>query len=165
MVTLLHNPSNSNGAEKSAEYPKVEKELKEAFYELEDLIEKIKRNGDDRDLNIKQIDSHLEEYRKKIEQIIRDKNIKEAKELTKEIKYLDLELRNAVTGNAMDVMFLRHINDGFSSFHWKDTSKARQLVNQGLQMAMNGHTSGIRSIIVQIIALMPDNEKPSNTLR
>ena len=27
-------------AEKSAEYPKVEEKLKEAFYELEDLIEK-----------------------------------------------------------------------------------------------------------------------------
>lgn len=154
-----------DGAEKSAEYPKVEEELKEAFYELEDLIEKIKRNADDGNLNIKQIESHLEEYRKKVEHIVKEKNIKEAKELTREIGQLDFELRNAVTGNAMDVQFLRHINDTFNSYHWKDATKARQLVNQGLQMATNGNTSGIRNILIQIIGLMPDNEKPTNTLR
>lgn len=154
-----------DGAEKSAEYPKVEEELKEAFYELEDLIEKIKRNADDGNLNIRQIESHLEEYRKKVEHIVKEKNIKEAKELTREIGQLDFELRNAVTGNAMDVQFLRHINDTFNSYHWKDATKARQLVNQGLQMATNGNTSGIRNILIQIIGLMPDNEKPTNTLR
>jgi molecular chaperone DnaK len=147
-------------AEKTAEYPKVEEELKDAFYDLEDLIEKIKRNADDGNINIRQIESHLEEYRKKVEHIIKEKNIKEAKELTREIGQLDFELRNAVTGNAMDVQFLRHINDTFNSYHWKDATKARQLVNQGLQMATNGNTSGIRGILVQIIGLMPDDEKP-----
>lgn len=147
-------------AEKSAQWPKVEEELKDAFYELEDLIEKIKRNADDGNLNIKQIESHLEEYRKKVEHIIKEKNTKEAKELTREIGQLDFELRNAVTGNAMDVQFLRHINETFNSYHWKDATKARQLVNQGLQMTTNGNTSGIRNILVQIIGLMPDDEKP-----
>lgn len=154
-----------DNAEKSAEYPKVEEELKDAFYELEDLIEKIKRNADDGNLNIKQIESHLEECRKKVEHIIKEKNIKEAKELTREIGQLDFELRNAVTGNAMDVQFLRHINDTFNTYHWKDATKARQLVNQGLHMATNGNTSSIRNILIQIIGLMPDNEKPTNTLR
>lgn len=94
------------------------------------------------------------------------KKTSKAKELTREIGQLDFELRNAtVTGNAMDVQFLRHINDTFNSYHWKDATKARQLVNQGLQMATNGNTSGIRNILIQIIGLMPDNEKPANTLR
>ena len=86
------------------------------------------------------------------------------KELTREIGQLDFELRNAVTDNAMDVQFLRHINDTFGSYHWKDASKARQLLNQGMQMATNGNTSGIRSILVQLIGLMPDDEKPKETL-
>jgi molecular chaperone DnaK len=151
--------------EKDLEYPKAEQLLKEAFYELEDLIDKIKRNGVDDNLNMRKIENHLEEYRKKIEHIVKEKNIKEAKELTREIGQLDFELRNAVTGNAMDIQFLRHINDTFNSYHWKDATKARQLVNQGLQMATNGNTSGIRNILIQIIGLMPDNEKPTNTLR
>jgi molecular chaperone DnaK len=147
--------------EKDALWPKVEEELKEAFYELEDLVEKIKRNADDGNLNMSKIESHLEEYRKKVEHILKEKNIKEAKELTIEIGQLDFELRNAVTGNAMDVQLLRHINDTFSSYHWKDANKARHLVNQGLQMAINGNTSSIRNILIQIIGLMPDNEKPT----
>jgi molecular chaperone DnaK len=156
---------NLERAEKITEWPKVEEELKEAFYKLEDLIEKIKRNADDGNMDISQIESHLEEYRKKVEYIVKEKSTKDAKELTREIGQFDFELRNAVTGNAMDVQFLRHINETFNSYHWKDTNKAKQLVNQGLQMAANGNTSGIRNILIQVIGLMPDNEKPTNTLR
>lgn len=151
-------------SEKLTEWPKVEEELKETFYELEDLIEKIKHHSNDGNLNMKQVEAHLEEYRKKVEHIIKDKSIKDAKELIIEIGQLDFELRNAVTGNAMDVQFLRHINDDFGSYHWKDANKARQLLNQGLQMATDGNTSGIRNILVQLIGLMPDNEKPKDTL-
>jgi len=151
--------------EKYAQWPKVEQELKETFYELEDLVEIIKVNGDDQNLNMAKIENHLEEYRKKVEYIIKEKNIKEAKELTVEITQLSVYLINEVTGNAMDVQFLRLINDTFSSYRWKDANKARQLVNQGLQMATNGNTSGIRNIIIQIIRLMPENERPTNTLR
>jgi len=153
-----------DSAEKNAEWPKIEEELKDAFYELKDLIEKIKQNGDEGNLNMHQVEAYLEEYRKKIEYIIKDKNIKAAKELITEIGQLDFDLRNAVTGNAMDVQYLRHINDTFGSFHWKDANKARQLVNQGMQMAVNGNTSGIRPILIQLIGLMPDDEKPKDTL-
>lgn len=153
-----------DGAEKQAEWPKVEQKLKDAFYELEDLIEKIKRNSDDGDLNMSNVNAHIQEYRTKIEHIIKDKNIKEAKELIRDIGSLDFNLRNTVTGNAMDVQFLQHFNDTFNSFNWKDSNKARQLINQGMQMVTNGNTSGIRSILQQLIGLLPDSEKPKQTL-
>jgi molecular chaperone DnaK len=153
-----------DGAEKTAEWPKVEQELKDTFYELEDLIEKIKKNSDNKALNIDKVETHLEEYRKKIEHIIKGKNIKEAKELTQEIGHLDFELRNAVTGNAMDVQWLNHLSNNFNTYHWKDATKAKQLLNQGLQMVTAGKTSGIRTILVQVFSLMPDDEKPKDTL-
>lgn len=153
-----------DSAEKIVEWPKVEQELKDTFYELEDLIEKIKANSDDDDLNMDKVEAHIQEYKKTIEQVIKDKNIKEAKHLISEIGSLDFNLRNAVTGNAMDVQYLKHIDNDFNSYHWKDRNKARQLCNQGLQMATAGNTGGIRNILVQIIALMPDDEKPKDTL-
>lgn len=153
-----------DGAEKSTEYPKVEEGLKDAFYELEDLIEKIKHNGDDDNLNMQQIEAHLEEYRKKVEYIIKDKNIKEAKELTREIGQLDFDLRNAVTGNAMDANVLRQINNDFSSIKWKNATKARQLINQGMQLVTDGRTTALRPILVQIINEMSDDEKRKETL-
>jgi molecular chaperone DnaK len=149
-----------DSAEKAAEWPKVEQELKDAFYELEDLIEKIKRNSHDDDLNMDKVEAHIQEYKKTIEQVIKDKNSKEAKHLISEIGSLDFNLRNAVTGNAMDVQFLKHIDSDFNSYHWKDRNKARQLCNQGLQMATAGNTSGIRQILIQLIELMPENERP-----
>jgi len=153
-----------DSAEKQAEWPKIEQELKDAFYEFQDLIAKIKANNDDENLNMEMVEAHIQEYKKTIEQVIKDKNIREAKHLISEIGSLDFNLRNAVSGNAMDVQLLHHLNDSFSSFHWKDPNKARQLVNQGLNLATAGNTSAIRPILIQIIGLIPDNEKPKDTL-
>jgi molecular chaperone DnaK len=153
-----------DSAEKTAEWPKVEQELKDAFFELEDLLEKIKANSDEEDLNMDKVEAHIQEYKKTIEQVIKEKNTKEAKHLISEIGSLDFNLRNAVTGNAMDVQFLKHIDSDFNTYHWKDKNKARQLVNQGLQFATAGNTSPIRQILIQVIALMPDDEKPKDTL-
>lgn len=153
-----------DNAEKTAEWPKIEQELKDAFYELEDLIEKIKTHSDDGELNMDKVEAHIQEYKKTIEHVIKDKNTKEAKHLVREIGSLDFNLRNAVSGNAMDVQFLKHIDSDFSTYHWKDKNKARQLVTQGLQLATAGNTTAIRPILIQVIALMPDDEKPRDTL-
>ena len=143
----------------------VEQELKDAFYELEDLIDKIKKNKADGELNMEKVDAHLAEYRKLIEHIISEKNTKEAKALVREIGQLDFDLRNAVTGNAMDAQVLKSINNDFGSIKWKNATKARQLINQGLQLANEGKTSSIRPILVQIISEMSDGEKLKETLR
>ncbi len=145
---------------KETEWPKIEQELKDSFYELEELIEKIKENGVDDNLNMNKISAYIEDFRKKIELIIKEKNIKEAKLLNLEIDQLDFELRNAVTGNAMDAQFLKHFNDNFNSFHWKNSSKARQLINQGMQMVNSGNTSSIRPILVELVGLLPQDEIP-----
>lgn len=152
-------------AEKLTEWPKVEKELKEAFFELEDLLEKIKSNSDDENLNMDKVEAHIQEYKVNIEQIIKEKNIREAKNLISEMSSLDFELRNAVTGNSMDVQFLKQIDSIFNEYHWKDKNKARQLLNQGLQLATAGRTTAIRPVLIELVALMRDDEKPKETLR
>lgn len=153
-----------DSAEKTTEWPKIEKELKGAFFQLEDLIEKIKANTDEEAINMEKVDAHIQEYKKTIEHIIKEKNIRAAKDLIIEIGQLDFELRNAVTDNAMDVQYLKLIDNEFNSFHWKDKNKARQLVNHGLHLATEGKTSAVRPILVQLISLMPDDEKPKDTL-
>ncbi len=151
-------------AEKTAEWPKILQELKAAFFELEDLVEKIKANSDDKDLNMDKVKAHIQEYKQTIEQVIKDNNTKEAKHLISEIGSLDYELRNAVTGNAMDIQFLNNIDSNFNDYDWKDKNKARQLVNQGLEFVTVGNISSIRQVLIQVIALMADNEKLKDTL-
>ncbi len=151
--------------EKTSTWPELESELKSAFFDLEDLINKIKNNSDDGELNMSKVEAHINEYRTNVESIIRAKDSKEAKRLTREIGQLDFDLRNAVTGNAMDVQFLRHIDSDFDTYHWKDRNRARQLVNQGLTLSTQGKTNAIRPILIEIINLMPEDEKPGGTLR
>jgi molecular chaperone DnaK len=71
--------------QKKTEWPKIEQELKDSFYELEELIEKIKENGVDDNLNMNKISAYIEDFRKKIELIIKEKNIKEAKLLNEKL--------------------------------------------------------------------------------
>jgi molecular chaperone DnaK len=150
--------------EKSAEWPKIEQELKDAFYELEDLIEKVKANSDEEELNMEKVDAHLKEYKVSVEHVIKEKNTREAKHLISEINSLDFSIRNAVTGNGMHIQYLKHLDNSFNTYHWIDKTKARLLVNQGLQLVASGNTDGILPVILQLIKLMPDSEKPKDTL-
>ena len=149
-------------ADKATIFPKIENELKEAFFELEDLVGKIKQNGDGGEINMN-LEAMLSDIRKKVDVVIRNKNMREAKDLIGEIGGLDFELRNAVTGNAGDLQFLQHFNQEFNSFHWKNPAKARQLINQAMQQVANGNRN-IRSLLVEVVHLLPQDEV-GNTLR
>jgi molecular chaperone DnaK len=143
--------------EKDVLWLEVEQELKDVFYELEDLIGKIKGNNHSDKLNMEKVEAHISEYRKLIEHFISEKNIKEAKNLEREINQLDFELRNAVTGNAMDAKMLQSINNDFGRIKWKNANKAKQLINQGLQFVNDGKTASLRPILVQIFGEMIDS--------
>lgn len=148
-----------DSAEKVAEWPKVEQELKDAFYELEDLIELIKANGDDDNLNMERLEVHNEENKKKVEHIIKHKDIKAAKELADEIIGLSIELRNTVSGGDVDKRRIEYHDREFNTLDWKDKNKARILVNQGLKFIQEGKTSQLKPLLHQIWDLRID---PSN---
>jgi molecular chaperone DnaK len=153
-----------DNAEREAEWPKVEKELKDAFYEFEDLIEKIKGDKDDEDVDLDKIDVHIQEYKKKIEHIIGQKDSKSAKELTEEIESIDRELRNSVSGGLIDKGRLEFHDREFNNLQWKDKNKARQLINQGLKLISEGKTSQLRPVLHQIWDLRIDAEGDRDTL-
>lgn len=153
-------------AEKTAEWPKVEAELKDAFFDLEELLSKIKANSKEEDLNMEMIEAHILEYRKNIPFIIQNKDTKVAKELTEEIEGLDRELRNAVTGGGIDKKRIEYHDKEFNNLQWKDKNKARQLVNQGLKLISEGKTSQLNPLLVQIwdLRIDPDDSGPGGTL-
>lgn len=150
--------------EKIAEWPKVEQELKNAFYGLEELIQKIIANKDGEELNIDQLNVHIKEYKNNIEQIIKEKGIKAAKILTEEIEALDREIRNEVSQGAVDVSRIMYHDREFNILTWKDRNKARQLINQGLQLISEGRTKSLRPLLYQIWDLRIDNEGDKETL-
>jgi molecular chaperone DnaK len=145
-----------DNAEKVAEWPKVEEELKEAFFDFEDLIKKIKVNNDDGEIEIDKIETHIQEYKKTIDHIIKHKDVKAAKELTEEIGMLEREIRNSVSGGLVDKRRLEYHDTEFDNINWKDKNKARQLVNQGMKLISEGKTSQLRPILHQIWDLRID---------
>lgn len=143
-------------AEKNAEWPKVEAELKQEFYDFEDLIKKVKANGDSSEIDLPKIEASLQEFKTNIEQIIKTKDTKAAKELIDIIGYLDSEIRNEVTGGGQDVLKLKYHDNNFDTINWRDKNRARMLVNQGLQLIANGQTKTLRPLLQQIWALRID---------
>jgi molecular chaperone DnaK len=149
--------------EKQQEWPAIEQELKDAYFDLEDLVRKIKADGYTENLNMNKIDAQMQDFKQKVDAVIRNRNKGEVKELISEISSMNFNLRNEVTGGAMDVQYLQYLNQSFGSFHWKNPTKARQLINQGLQQIANGNKN-IRPILVEIIQLIPEDERPKETL-
>ncbi len=145
-----------DSAEKVAEWPKIEKELKDAFFDFEDLIKKIKLNNDDEEIEMDKIEIHIQEYKKTIDHIIKNKEVKAAKELTEEIEMLEREIRNSVSGGLVDKGRIEYHDREFENLRWKDKTKARQLVNQGMKLISEGKTSQLKPIVLQIWDLRID---------
>ncbi|MDA6069207.1 Hsp70 family protein [Flavobacterium sp. AC] len=148
------------------EWLKVEKELKDNFYDLDELLNRIKSNGDEGGLKMEAIDTHMEEFRVKIEQIIKEKSVIHAKELIEEIDRLDFNIRDILAGPQMDISLINNINSNFSSTNWKDSNKARTLLNQAIQSINSGNVSSLRPILIQILDVMDrdDAEKVTGKL-
>lgn len=151
-------------AEKLAEWPKIEKALKDSFFEWEELINKIEDNNDDGEIDIDKVKSNNIEFKNTIEQIIRQKDSKAAKELTDIIVGLIIELRNSLTGGDVDRRRIEYHDKEFNNISWKDKNKARVLVNQGLKLIEEGKTNQLKSILYQIWDLRIDSDEGGDTL-
>jgi molecular chaperone DnaK len=153
-------------AEKTAEWPKVEEELKSTFYDLEELVDKIKEIDINEDIKIDKLDANIAEFKKSIETIIVNKDIKAAKELTELINGISVELRNTVTGGDVDRRRIEYHDREFNNLEWKDKNKARLLVNQGLALIAEGKTNQLNPLVYQIWNLRIDksDEDDGSTL-
>lgn len=144
------------------EWPQVSEELKEAFYNAEETVEKCK-NGeiDITKLNIPKIKTHLEEFRNKVEQIIRSKESELAKELTKEINNFRIEIiLGGLPDGLRERMFIENMDETFSERSWKDATKARQFINQAIRnINNNGNLDELENLCSQISDLI-DRTKP-----
>lgn len=145
--------------EKTAEWPKVEQELKDTFFDFEELISKLRASGDVEDLNSDKIESHIEEYKVNIENIIKDKDTKGAKELISEIGIFNIEIRNEASNGAVDIGRVKYHDKEFNNIQWKDKNKAKLLVNQGLQLIADGKTKSLRPLLFQIWDLRIDQKE------
>lgn len=135
--------------EGDAEWPKLEEELKAEFYHLE------KAN---KDLGNEKTTQIVNQLRSQLEEVVKSQDIKIGKALLKEIidVYVQLTMIYQLIG------FIREYNQNFGSYHWKDSHRARQLLNEGLrQIGENPTKEGLHPIVIELINLLPNEERPS----
>ena len=133
----------------TTEWPKLEEELKEEFYRLE------KANNE---LGNEQTNQVVKQFRSQLEEVVRAKDVKLGNVLLEKINglFVQLTLIHQLIG------FVRHHNENFGSYDWKDSSKARALLNKGLQMISENPTKEeLHSIVISLIGLLPNDERPS----
>jgi len=156
--------------ENEAEWPKLVVELKKEFYDLEELIVKIKEYGDEGELNMNKVEEYVAELKAKVEETIKSNDkegrIKIARELIRNIGSLDFTLRDALAGVQMDIGLLRELDEDFNLVQWTNANRARDLINRGLQMANNNPSKqALRQLVVQILDLRVDNDEKSDRLK
>ncbi len=129
-----------------SEWDRLERDIREEFERLERADREL---GNDKS---HQLTNHL---RSQADQVIRSKNVLMGRDLLDQIHTVFFQL----TMIYQCMGLIRDCSNNFGRFHWKDSSRARQLVNQGMAIIGNNPTvEQLQPIAAQLVGLMPDNE-------
>ncbi len=128
------------------EWQRLEKELKEEFDRLENAQDNL---GNDKTRQL------VEQLRTQTDKVIREKDIIMGKGMLEQIRTLFVHL----TMVYQCIGLIRDCRDRFDFINWKDTTRARQLVNRGMEGINRQPTVEIlHPIACSLIELMPNNE-------
>ncbi len=143
----------------AAEFPKTEEELKIAFYRLEETFKKVE--GKVEEINDAGVKAAIAQFKEQIPQVIKEKNVKVAKELIDQMRGLDFMLVDAAMGAQMEIQILKEFNDEFDLQEWSDRNKAKMLIQQGLSIAATTPSKQrLRPIVIELYKLLPKSDKP-----
>ena len=130
------------------EWDRVEAELREEFERLEKAQNDL---GNEKTAQI------VEQLRKQTDQAIRAKDVKVGKDTLEQINSLFIHL----TLLYQCMGFIEHYNRIFASINWNDSSRARQLLNKGLDAIKNSPSvDTLHPIVCSLIDLMPSDVRP-----
>lgn len=128
------------------EWQRVEKELREEF----DKLEKAQNDlGNDKSAQM------VNQLRTQTDNAIRSKDEQIGRQVLEQVHSLFFQL--TMLYQCMGI--IRYCNERFTSMHWKDSSRARQLVNRGMEQINNNPTTeGLRQITAELLGLMPKED-------
>lgn len=132
--------------DESTEWQRLEAELREEFERLEKAQNDL---GDEKTAQL------VNQLRSQTDQVIRTKNVGMGHEILEQINALFVHL--TMVYQCMGL--IRSCHERFETIRWKDSSRARQLLNCGLEEINNQPTvEKLHPIVCGLIDLMPDDE-------
>ena len=133
--------------EEDTEWGRVEAELRDEFDRLE------KANAD---LGNNKTNQAVEALRVQIDEVIRKQDVKMARELKEIVSHLFFQLTMVYQCRYL----IEDMNRDFNTIQWKDRSRARTLINQGMAEINNQPTrEKLQPIAVALLELLPEEEK------
>lgn len=133
--------------EDNTEWGRVEAELRDEFDRLE------KANAD---LGNNKTNQAVNALRQQIDEIIRKQDVKMARELKEIVTHLFYQLTMVYQCRYL----IEDMNRDFDIIQWKDRSRARTLINQGLAEINNQLTrEKLQPIAVALLELLPEGER------
>lgn len=130
----------------STEWQRLETELRDEFDRLETAQNDL---GDEKTAQL------VEQLRSQTDQVICSKDVRMGHEVLEQISNLFVHL--TMVYQCMGL--IRSCNERFSMIRWKDSSRARQLLNRGLEEINNQPTvEKLHPIACGLIDLMPEGE-------
>lgn len=140
---------NMEDVEKKHEWESIEAELRNEYDRLEKANNELGNEYDD----------EVREMRRIVDEAIRKKDSKLGRGVLRDMDHLFFQ----VTFIYQLMAFVERHSKNFGSYPWKDSSAARQLLNQAQQMINNNaDPEAIRQVCALVIDLlnMPEDEKP-----
>ncbi|MCK0125744.1 Hsp70 family protein [Gelidibacter sp. F2691] len=133
----------------TTEWPKLEDTLKEEFYRLEKVNNEF---GNEKTTEV------VNQFRTHLDEVMKSKDVKLGNSLLEEIEDYFIQL----TFIYQLIGFIRSHNDNFGSYGWRDSSRARTLLNKGLQIiGENPNVDELHPVVISLIDLLPKEERPS----
>lgn len=103
----------------------------------------------------------LNQLRTSVDNVIRSKNVEMAKELYDQLWAFDFKLAEV----EFYIAWITGWQRDFNMKSWADRSHARNLINKGIEIIQNQPTAEkLRPIVDGLIALLPDDERPTDIL-
>ena len=128
------------------EWQRVEKELRDEFDNLEKAQSEL---GNDKSAQM------VNQLRTQTDNAIRTKDVQIGRQVLEQVKSLYFQL----TMLYQCIGIVRYCNDRLGTIRWKDSSRARQLVNRGMEQINNNPTTeGLRQIAAELLGLMPKED-------
>lgn len=135
---------NIEDLDESTEWQRVEEELRSEFDKLENAQS---------ELGNEETGGKIEQLRTQVDQAIRTKDVKVGREMLEQVNSLFFQM----TLMYQCIALIEHYNNTFAVHPWKDVSRARQLINRGLEVINNApSTESLLPIARGIVELLPD---------
>ena len=98
----------------------------------------------------------VNQLRTQVDKVIRSKEVNLGREVKEQVHSLFFQL----TMVYQLIGFIKHHNENFGRYQWKDSARARQLLNQGVSKINNQPTTEeLRPIVISLIELLPEEER------